>query len=515
MSGFSYAQAARGQSTPPSQTSAPPTSNTTAITSQATPEKNDDGTIAVSQNGTTATSALSTTTDSSKASARTLNYDVSATPLKVGSEAPSSPAASSTLAGTTNESTSNFSLDDATVHMASSDKPSRVSTPGTRSPATEDVARKGGRKGKAAAKAAADKDGSQAAQAEDAEKENEPVKIELAPAPLPTVNIWSQRMIEQAAKVKQTPPAATSGKSVATSTAAAGPASNNSGTKNKDARKQGSMSIGGDAALDANSTASFGNAKTQTRRPNESTRVGGNDQSRRNAPRGARGSTDKDEKPAAATRDSLPPVRDAVFWPTPDTAAVSEEPKAKLPVGDNKVEAAVDKDSLEDAGSAKSRKKGWLPLPFVPSVNFQTPIPNVRGSKPKAGNRASRETSSKSGGYNNSSTGATANGTAPSGSEKAPLAASTSSPVDKADSDARETTKETNGSTLPTRPLTHATNSHKRFSTDASHTHPREPRKPSTSTLPEKPKEPAADQQTVRRPPISPRVFQRGAPQPV
>ncbi|KAL1897074.1 hypothetical protein Sste5346_004279 [Sporothrix stenoceras] len=478
MSGFSYAQAARGQSTPSSQASAAPTSNTMAAASQATSEKNGDSTAAVSQNGTTATSVLSSTTDSSKASARTLNHDVSASPLKVGSEAPSSPAASSTLAG--NESTSNFSLDDATVHVPSSDKPSRVSTPGTRSPATDDAARKGGRKGKAAAKAAADKDGAQAAQAEDAEKEKEPVKIELAPAPLPSVNIWSQRMKEQAAKVKPSPPAATNGKSaVANASAATGSA------KNKDARKQGSVSTGGDAASDANGTQSSGNAKSQARRPNESARVGGNDQPRRNAPRGAR-STDKDEKLAAAARDSLPPVRDAVSWPTPETAAVSEDPKTKLPLGDNKTEAAVD-NSQDDAGSAKSRKKGWLPLPFVPSVNFQTPIPNTRTSKPKAGNRANRETSKS---------GAATNGTAPSGNEKATTVASTSAPVDKTETDARETTKETNGSTLPTRPSTHAANSHKRFSTDASHAHPREPRKPSASTLPEKPKESAADQQT-------------------
>ncbi|KJR88419.1 RNA-binding protein Lupus La [Sporothrix schenckii 1099-18] len=487
MSGFSYAQAARGQSIPSSQTSAP-TSNTTAATPQATPDKNSENAASVVQNGTTASLALSTTTDSSKASAQTLNHDANASPLKVGSEAPSSPAASSTLAGTTNESTSNFSLDDATVLVASSDKPSRVSTPGTRSPAVDDVARKGGRKGKAAAKAAADKDGSQLAQAEEADNGKEPVKIELAPAPLPTVNIWSQRMIEQAAKVKQSPPVATSGKSTVTT-------ATTSQEKTKDTRKQGNATLGGDAAVDANGTASSGNAKSQTRRLNESTRVGGNDHARRNAPRGAR-STDRDEKLTTATRDSLPPVRDAVSWPTPDTATASEEPKSKVPPVDTKVEAPVDP-SQEDAGSAKSRKKGWTPLPFVPTVAFQTPLPNVRGSKPKAGNRANRETSSKSSGHNNnnnnSASGAATNGTAPTGTEKASATATVSSPAHKADSDVREATKETNGSTLPSRPSNHTTTSHKRFSTDASHAHPREQRKPSASTLPEKPKETTTD----------------------
>lgn len=494
--GFSYAQAARGQSTP-SQASTPPASNT-AAGSLASPEKDDDSSsTTVSQNGTSSAVSIpsvppvpSTTTDISKASARTLNHDVSASPLKVGSDAPSSPAASSTLAGTIAESTSNFSLDDATVHVAASDKPSRVSTPGTRSPASDDAVRKGGRKSKAAAKAA-DKDGEQSARTEDADKDKEPVKIELAPAPLPSVNIWSQRMIEQAAKVQHTRPT-TSVKSTASTTpgATAGGSSSNSGTKNKDARKQGNVSIGGDAASDANGVPSSGSTKTQTKRQNnESTRAGGGEQPRRNAPRGSR-TAEKEEKPTTVSRDPLPSVRDAVSWPTPDSAAVSDDPKAKL-LGD-KTEAAADKDAQDDAGSAKSRKKGWLPLPFVPSVNFQTPIPNVRGSKPKTGNRASRDASSRSG-YNN---GSTANGTAPN--EKSSFVASSSSPVDKADYDVRDVAKESNGSALPTRPSTHAPSTHKRFSTDTTHSHPREPRKPSTTTLPHKPKEPVADQQTVR-----------------
>ncbi|CAK7203947.1 hypothetical protein SEUCBS139899_006697 [Sporothrix eucalyptigena] len=488
MSGFSYAQAARGQAPPSSQASATPASSTASAATQATPEKNADSSAA-SQNGST-TTLSHFNADSSKLFARTLNHDASASPLKVGSEAPSSPAASSTLAGTVTESTSNFSLDDATVHVASSDKPSRVSTPGTRSPATEEGARKGGRKGKASAKAAAEKDSDQAAQIEDAEKEKEPVK-ELVSAPPPAVNIWSQRMKEQAAKAKPNPPAT---KAAATTTSGAAPAA----SRSKDARKQASNSIGGDAASDTNGTPSSGNAKTQTKRANELTRVSGGDQPRRNAPRGARGAAEKDEKPAAAGRDALPLVRDAVSWPTPESAAVSDDTKTKLPLGDNKVDAATDKDAQDDAGSAKSRKKGWVPLPFVPSVNFQTPIPNVRGSKPKTGNRTSRDASSKSGGNsnNNSASGnasTTANGTEAS-SEKTPAEVPAIASNTKSDSEARNTAKENNGSALPARPSTHASNTHKRFSTDTSHNHPREPRKVSAANLPEKPKEAAADQ---------------------
>ncbi|CAK7235964.1 hypothetical protein SBRCBS47491_009475 [Sporothrix bragantina] len=490
MSGFSYAQAARGQATPPSQASAAAASNTTATAAQATPEKDTDGSAVVSQNGST-TAPTNSSADSSKPSARTLSHDISASPLKVGSEAPSSPAASSTLAGTVTESTSNFSLDDVTVHVASSDKPSRVSTPGPRSPAADDAVRKGGRRGKAAAKAAADKDGEQTAQAEDAEKEKEPVKIELVSAPLPSVNIWSQRMQEQAAKVKQSPAATTTTKAVTTS-------SNNNGPRHKDSRKQANASTGGDAASDA---ATSGNTKAQARRTNDTTRASGGDQPRRSAPRGARGAAEKDEKPAAAARDSLPLVRDAVSWPTPESAAVTDDTKAKLPLGDNKGDATTDKDAQDDASSAKSRKKGWVPLPFVPSVNFQTPMPNVRSSKPKTGNRTSRDASSKAGSNNNASGNAnnaanvstTTNGTE-ANSEKTPAEAPTSSPATKADPEVRSTAKETNGNALPARPSTHTPNTHKRFSMDASHGQHREPRKASAANLPEKPTEAFSDQ---------------------
>ena len=419
------------------------------------------------------------------------------------------------------EATSNFSLDDTTALVASSDKPSRVSTPGPRSPAAEDAARKGSRKSKAAAKAATDKDGDQPAPAGDADKEKEPVKIELVSAPLPSVNIWSQRMQEQAAKAKQSPAAATATKATATTTTTTSTTSNTNGPRNKDTRKQANFSAGGDATSDAtNAPLSGSNTKTQARRANETMRVSGGDQSRRNAPRGARGAADKDEKPAVAARDTLPLVRDAVSWPTPESAAVStDDTKAKLPLGDGKADATSDKDAQDDANSAKSRKKGWVPLPFVPSVNFQTPMPNVRSSKPKSGNRTGRDGPSKSSGNSNAASGynnnngthasTAANGVAAeSSSDKTPADAPATSPTTKTDPEVRTTAKETNGNALPTRPATHAPNTHKRFPTDASHGHVREPRKASATNLPEKPKEAAADQSNVRFPlPHPPPLF--------
>ncbi|CAK7263308.1 hypothetical protein SEPCBS57363_000508 [Sporothrix epigloea] len=484
MSGFSYAQAARGQATPPSQTPATAASITTS-NGQATLENDTGSSVDASQNVSTTTPTHSAT-DSNRLFARKLSHDADASPIK-DSEAPSSPAASSTLAGTATESTSVFSLDDSTARAASSELPSHALTPDPRSPAAEDV-RKGGRKGKAATKSTAEKEDEQTVLAEDADKANEAVKVELVSAPLPSVNIWSQRMQEQAARTKQVPAVTTANKTTTTTS------TNTSGVRNKDARKQTNCPTAGDGTSDTTGALLSGSTKSQTRRANETTRLGALEQPRRNVPRGARGVTDKDERTSAIVSNTLSLVRDAMSWPTPESAAGSDEAKASFSLGDSKSDATSDKDPQDDVGSVKSRKKGWLPLPFVPSVNFQTPLPNVRNSKPKTGSRTSRDVSSKPSGNsnangNNSNANIATNGVE-ANKEKKP---SSSSPA-KTDLEVRSTAKENSGNSLPARPSTQNVYTNKRFSTDGSNNHSREPRKASATNLPEKPREAAADQ---------------------
>ncbi|CAK7267978.1 hypothetical protein SEPCBS119000_002826 [Sporothrix epigloea] len=486
MSGFSYAQAARGQATPPSQAPVAVASNTTSSGAPATVEKDaDNNSAAASQNGSI-TAPTHFTTDSSKLFARKFSQDADASPMK-SSEAPSSPAASSTLAGTATESTSIFSLDDAPARVASSENPLQAPTPDPRSPTAETV-RKGGRKGKAAGKSNAEKDGEQIVHAEVADKATETVKVELVSAPLPSVNIWSQRMQEQAAKTKQAPAVTAANKTTMSTPNTAG------GARSKDARKQTNIITGTDVASDTASASPSGNTKSQIRRANEIARLGGTDQSRRNASRGVRGAIDKDERLTVNARNTLPLVRGVSSWPTPESAAVTEEAKASVLLGDSKAVAASDQNSQDDATSVKSRKKGWVPLPFVPSVNFQTPMPNVRNSRAKTGSRTGRDAPPKIVGNSDANGNSGHTGTDTIGTETISEKALAASSPAKAHLDVRSAAKDINGNALSARPSSQPPHVNKRLSTDASQNHARESRKALGANLPEKPEEAGADQ---------------------
>lgn len=465
--GFSYAQAARGQPTASGATVALPPNPAL----NAAPQEKDSESSTLAPNLSLNATPVSADTAKPSGSPRS--------PRKIASELPPSPAASSTLIGTAAESSSNFSFDEGVSHPANADKPTRVSTPDTRPTPSDDIPRKGGRKSKSASKPSETDAATTANGDADKNAEVDVPKVELAPAPVPAVNIWSQRMMQHAAKEKH-PQAATSSKSApATASRSLTSASTSNGTKGKDGKK---ATPSGPDVNDPSGPFSS-NGKLANRRPNDSTRSGA-EQSRRNGPRGARGA-EKDDKPATNHRDSPPSVHDATSWPTP--AVVADDAKAKV-VTDKLV--ITDKETSDESGSLKSRKKGWVHMPFVPTVNFQTPIPAARSSKPKPSARATRDPSSR----NSHSNGSTNN--TPT-AEKA--ASTTSSPVDsKQSSDAFDATKETTSTALPTRPSTQTSASHKRFPTDVINGHSREPRKPLPASLPEKPKELIAGQHSVR-----------------
>lgn len=101
--------------------------------------------------------------------------------------------------------------------------------------------------------------------------------------------------------------------------------------------------------------------------------------SRRNAPRGAR-ATDKDEKNAAP----LPAVSDSSAWPEPKAAATQELPVRKA---QEKSEAS-DKDGQDEA--APARKKTWEKIDINHSVVFQS-MPAPRSTKPRGGARGGRD----------------------------------------------------------------------------------------------------------------------------
>jgi la-related protein 1 len=211
------------------------------------------------------------------------------------------------------------------------------------------------------------------AEKEAAEKEKEEIKQEvLVPAPLPTVNFWQQRKAEAAKKPV----------TVAPVQQATEPSTSNDTGKSPDTKKRG-KSTGIDESEKSLGGAQNGGAKDASS-PNKSQKksVEGSgkakeDQSTKRS--GARGSRAPEEKSAASPLP--PPVEDAMSWPTPETALEEEK---------RKVQEKVDKEEKDDNGSNKPRpKEKWVPVPYVPSVAFNTPLPS-RGGRGRGGARGGR-----------------------------------------------------------------------------------------------------------------------------
>jgi la-related protein 1 len=96
-------------------------------------------------------------------------------------------------------------------------------------------------------------------------------------------------------------------------------------------------------------------------------------------------------------KSEVPPsVDDSAAWPTPETAisAIKEDSKKKTADKTPERSDRSDKDSQEDGSSSKPRQK-WVNINYVPTVNFETQLPQMRGSKPRGGARGSRDTTSR------------------------------------------------------------------------------------------------------------------------
>ncbi|KAK8055293.1 La domain family [Apiospora rasikravindrae] len=200
------------------------------------------------------------------------------------------------------------------------------------------------------------------------EKEVEEPKVALADAPLPVVNPWTRRAEAQATKVKTSP------------SPAVAPQSSNG--LNKPSQIAGSTPSNVDSRSTrlAPSNGVEGNgqhmrmtngAKAQ-KKASESARDGS-----RPVPRGNRAG-DKNAKDVA---DPLPAVSDPSSWPTPETAATEVKPQEKDEVKD---------DNKSDTGA--NQKTKWVQIPFVPTVNFTTPINRGTGrGGSRGGSRGGRE----------------------------------------------------------------------------------------------------------------------------
>jgi la-related protein 1 len=153
--------------------------------------------------------------------------------------------------------------------------------------------------------------------ADKAEKNEKPAPPkELKAAPLPSVNIWQQRREAQDAKVKTTPVTkAASAKAEETQQESSKPSSKKKGT-------------------DGTTEGAKGGKKSD----------------------GSKG------------RDDLPAVADASSWPTPEVALDEEKKKAQEKT--DKTEKSEKSPVMRTHGKEK-----WMPVDYVPTAVFNTPLP--------------------------------------------------------------------------------------------------------------------------------------------
>ncbi|KAJ4334707.1 hypothetical protein N0V95_009095 [Ascochyta clinopodiicola] len=169
------------------------------------------------------------------------------------------------------------------------------------------------------------------------EKEKEPAKP-LKEAPLPTVNIWQQRADEQKTKAKPVAsPLATAGAKKSS------PEGRTAATESKPKGREEDK-----AAPSRKDTRGDGEKKGTKGRPYE-----------------------KDAK-AVSSAMPLPPTQDQESWPTPEIAVDEDRKKAQ---------EKGEKERKDSAPNAASGKQEWVKVPYTPSVVFNTPLPSAAGSR--------------------------------------------------------------------------------------------------------------------------------------
>lgn len=208
----------------------------------------------------------------------------------------------------------------------------------------------------------------------------------LKEAPPPAFNIWTKRAMDQKAKVTKEPKLSQS----------------TGGLPNKDLLQQGVKKPQENASdfgkLDGKKRTRPGQVsddKSASPTARDAGRVG--DWRQRNSEDGmysnidivtwsltkrtdrrsySGGRTGETSKPSVSSSTPPPPPGDAISWPTPDLA---QEDKRKL-------QDRIDKSDKEKTPAKPHGKEKWVPVPYVPSAVFNTPLPPGR----RGGGRASR-----------------------------------------------------------------------------------------------------------------------------
>lgn len=346
---FSYAQAAKGISSPvsaskPASGSATPAKDDTSkapITSiaQVNSWADDAETESSIEQPTTNGESQTTTSKPAKAAesleASTTDLDsLSASTVTKDDDASSQPNTSSESTWD-NKSQASTSVDKSVEPVQkTSEKPERSEK---------------GRKGKKGEKG-------EKSDKKEAEKEKEPPKP-LKEAPLPAVNIWQQRADQQKSQAKPVAASLTNGASKKSSEGKPSTAENKSKAREEDK----TASLRKDTRGDAEKKSTKGKPY------------------------------DRDAKPSSSVMP-LPPNQDQDSWPTPDTAVDEDRKKAQ---------EKTEKERKDSAPNGTTGKHEWVKVPYTPSVVFNTPLPNAassrRGGRP--GGRGGAQSSGRPAGF--------------------------------------------------------------------------------------------------------------------
>ncbi|KAM0563876.1 hypothetical protein ACHAPJ_000082 [Fusarium lateritium] len=356
---FSYAQAAKGQGTAPA-------SNTTASTDAVAPAQ--DGQVPAADAAPNADTKTTAPTTEQVSTAEVSQAPESAEPHAAAPEKQDFESVPGSESDARSESTQSRRTESRRDDDAGRlDRPWRRNekTPRSSSNATRSVDEQDSRKARRSKKGkASEKQPSEQTADKEQEATPEPPKVELSEAPIPSVNIWHQRKEAQAKSVKPAPTPAE--------------ATTNGTSTQKDDEKSLSKTT-----EESTSTPYTNGVKTQ-QKPASAARP------ERNGPRGSR-ITEKDGK------GEVPPsVEDSTAWPTPETAitTIKEDVKKKTAEKTPERSDRSDKDSQEDGSSSKPRQK-WVAYDYVPTVSFETQLPQMRGSKPRGGARGGRDTATR------------------------------------------------------------------------------------------------------------------------
>lgn len=430
-SAFSYAQAAKGQGTTKASATTPASESNTQSTAS------EPGTGEKSAAPSSSTDVTETTQDTASQSVTNEKSDLDSV----------SAVESETRAESVPERSPEHRRDDDARRL---DRPWRRNDKGTRSSSAttrsvdehESRRPRKGKKGKSSEK---QNGTSSAVDADQESKTDETPKIELSEAPIPSVNIWHQRKEAHLAKAKPTDTTPQPAQAAETT---------NTTTKAPVAADAGSSDPVPAAAVVANGTKPSQKTVDHTK-------------SERQASRGSRAT-------AKELRAEAPPsVDDASSWPTPEIS-IKEDKKKPSDKGER----------VETAGQDESKprqKKEWVTYDYVPSVSFETQMPQIRGSKARGG--AKGATSSRS----------SASGPSQQASDKANTTAPSSKGAENKER-ARDTHSGVNGTAS-------APPSAKRTPADAPQSQGRgEQKKPTPTASAEKPKDVPSNHYSVSQP---------------